>query len=136
MSLPLQTMRGQLARAVAVRGWPGAAQAESARLASLAEDREDLLALADWHAAQPYPGAGAIAGIARTAAGAGRYAETPGSLVGGAVQGALEDVTGAVRGAGSVAAAGAQGARRLFSSPPLLVALLAAAGGLVYALRR
>lgn len=132
----LATMRAQIRRAVAARGWPAAAAAQAAELADTADDGEELGELAAWLAVQPYPGARKIAAIPAAAAGAGRYAETLGTVARSGVEGALDDAA-ALTGAGrSLAGAAATGAGALARSPGLAVALLAAAAGLVYALRR
>lgn len=132
----LSTMRAQIRRAVAARGWPAAAAAQAAALADTADDGEELGELAAWLAAQPYPGARSIANIAAAAAGAGRYTETLGTLARAGFEGALDDAA-ALAGAGrDLAGAAGKGAGALARSPGLAVALIAAAAGLVYALRR
>jgi hypothetical protein len=132
----LATMRAQIRRAVAARGWPAAAAAQAAELADTADDGEELGELAAWLGVQPYPGARAIANIASAAAGAGRYTETLGSVARVGAEGALDDAAALAGASRSLAGAASTGAGALARSPGLAVALLAAAAGLVYALRR
>jgi len=132
----LATMRAQIRRATAARGWPADAQRAAAELADNADDGEELRALADWLAGQPYPAAERIASIATAAAGAGAYRETLGSLARAGVEGALEDagtVAGGVRAVGGAVAGVAGAARR---NPGIALLALAAAAGLALAARR
>jgi hypothetical protein len=132
----LRTMRAQIRRATAARGWPADAQRAAAELADGADDGEELRALADWLAGQPYPAAERIASIATAAAGAGTYREGLASLTAAGVEGALDDagaVAGGVRAVGGAVSSVAGAARR---NPAIVLLALAAAAGLALAARR